>query len=184
MKSKRTHGVLLYGSVAIFASACGGPAKTKTVASAKTPTASNTSTATATQTKPSPPAISSSTSSKSPETAPYSEHETVFFAEDSQQLDEQAKRLLSDEISWLSVHPQAHIVVYGYASDDEGTPTETLTLANARGNAIRTYFVSNGVGVERISVISKGASGPELAPNIERRALMSVSRRAPQTISE
>lgn len=101
--------------------------------------------------------------------------DTVFFAADSHELDDAAKQALGEAVAWMEDNPERRMVIYGHASD-AGEPTDNLTLGNNRANAIREYLVSQGIEVGRISVVSHGESGPELGPDVERRAVYVTER--------
>lgn len=101
--------------------------------------------------------------------------DAVFFANDSAELDDEAKASLNDEARWMQDNPKREVVIHGYASD-AGTNTYNLTLANLRANALRDYLVQQGVAIERISVVSHGEGGAELPLNLERRAFFATDR--------
>lgn len=99
----------------------------------------------------------------------------VFFANDSAELDEEAKAALDNEVRWMAENPSRVVVIHGYASD-AGRDTYNLTLGNNRANALREYLVENGVAIERISVVSHGEEGRDLPPSLERRAVFATDR--------
>ena len=103
----------------------------------------------------------------------------VFFELDSAELRPDAKQRLQEELGWMRENPKRHVVIHGFASE-EGTPSYNLTLGNNRANAIRKYFVAEGIEIGRISVVSHGEGGPKLDPAIERRSVFVADRPAPQ----
>lgn len=123
----------------------------------------------------SPPASAEASAPNGAESSTDMPHEVVFFDQDSHELDDEARASLDDEAAWMKDNPEEDVVINGYASDI-GSASYNFTLANNRANAIREYLVSQGVDIGRISVVSHGPRGPEVAPKIERRAVFASDR--------
>jgi len=85
--------------------------------------------------------------------------EKVFFDTDSSDLDIASREVLDRNASILQKHVDVRVQVQGHA-DERGTVDYNLQLGNERANAVKTYLVGQGVGPDRIAVISYGEEMP------------------------
>jgi peptidoglycan-associated lipoprotein len=85
--------------------------------------------------------------------------EKVFFDTDSSELDISSRKVLDRNAEILQEHRDVKVQVQGHA-DERGTVDYNLQLGNERANAVKDYLVNQGVGSDRITVISFGEEMP------------------------
>jgi peptidoglycan-associated lipoprotein len=85
--------------------------------------------------------------------------DTVHFATDSHDIDQEAQGILSAQARWLVAHPSVRVSLEGHC-DERGTREYNLALGDRRANAAKNALVSNGVSPDRISTISYGKERP------------------------
>ncbi len=85
--------------------------------------------------------------------------DTVHFATDSHDIDQEAQGILSAQAKWLVAHPNVRVTLEGHC-DERGTREYNLALGDRRANAAKNALVSNGVSPDRISTISYGKERP------------------------
>lgn len=107
----------------------------------------------------------------------------VYFTTDSASLTGDARTILSGQIRWLKRYPQYTITLEGHA-DERGTREYNLALGARRAEAVRRFFMSNGVSPSRMRTISYGKERPvALCDDIScwsqnRRVVTLLNRRA------
>ncbi len=79
----------------------------------------------------------------------------IFFDYDSDTLRPDGQASAAKAASYLSAHPDIHIVIGGYC-DDRGSAEYNLALGENRANAAKTALVNAGVAASRIRVVSYG----------------------------
>ena len=85
--------------------------------------------------------------------------DTILFPFDSYGLDEKARQTLGAQAEWLGRNPGVRVSIEGH-TDERGTREYNLALGERRGNAVREYLISLGVGGDRLLVVSKGEESP------------------------
>ena len=85
--------------------------------------------------------------------------EKVFFNTDSSELDIASRKVLDRNAAILQEHMDVKVQVQGHA-DERGTVDYNLQLGNERADAVKDYLVNQGVGSDRITVISFGEEMP------------------------
>jgi peptidoglycan-associated lipoprotein len=83
----------------------------------------------------------------------------VFFAYDSNELNEAARAALQKNLQYLNRWKSTKILVEGHA-DSRGTNEYNLALGERRADAVRDYLVSLGLGDDRVQIVSKGEEQP------------------------
>jgi peptidoglycan-associated lipoprotein len=83
----------------------------------------------------------------------------TFFALDSWQVGDDQKSALQKDVDWLKRWTSVKVMVEGHA-DSRGTAEYNLALGERRAAAVRDYMVNLGIGVDRVSVVSKGKEAP------------------------
>lgn len=83
----------------------------------------------------------------------------VFFNTDSSELDIASRGVLDSNAAILQEHVDVKVQVQGHA-DERGTVDYNLQLGNERANAVKSYLVGQGVGPDRVAVISYGEEMP------------------------
>ena len=83
----------------------------------------------------------------------------VFFDLDQSTIRPDAQAILQTTAAYLRRWPSTRVAVEGHA-DSRGTSEYNLALGERRGNAVRDYLVSLGIGADRMQVISRGEETP------------------------
>jgi peptidoglycan-associated lipoprotein len=85
--------------------------------------------------------------------------DTVHFATDSSDVDNEATAILTKQAAWLQKYPNVRVTVEGHC-DERGTREYNLALGDRRANSAKNFLVNAGVSAARISVISYGKEHP------------------------
>jgi peptidoglycan-associated lipoprotein len=104
---------------------------------------------------------------------------TVYFAYNSNELDDASKAILQANAAWLSAHPQ-HTVEIGGHCDERGSIGYNVALGDRRAGAVKDYLVSLGADGSKLTAISFGEEQPADPGHDE--AAWSKNRRATFTI--
>jgi len=99
----------------------------------------------------------------------------VLFALDEDVLTDDDRATLDSQVGWLQQYPNVRITIEGHC-DERGTRDYNIALGDRRANAAKTYLVSRGVSVSRISTVSYGKERPEAVGSDE--AAWAQNRRA------
>jgi len=99
----------------------------------------------------------------------------VYFAYDSDTLDDAARKALADNAQVLKKYPTWVITVEGHC-DERGTPEYNLALGDRRALAAKNYLQSLGIGADRLRTVSYGKEFP-FDPGHDDKS-WSVNRRA------
>jgi peptidoglycan-associated lipoprotein len=133
---------------------------------------------------PAPPAVpdmgggvtSDPLSSKTPEEInSNSPLKPVFFAFDSDELDDTARQTLNENAKVLKTYGTWVIAIEGHC-DERGTAEYNLALGDRRALAARNYLLSLGVAAARIKTVSYGKEFPFDPGHVE--SAWSQNRRA------
>lgn len=107
---------------------------------------------------PSPPAPSGPTAgTKADFTAKATDR--VYFDYDQYNLDDEDRRALATQISWLKQYPSTRVEVQGHA-DERGTRDYNIALGDRRAQAVSSFLQAQGVAATRIQTISFGKDKP------------------------
>jgi peptidoglycan-associated lipoprotein len=104
----------------------------------------------------------------------------VFFLYDSDQLDDAARQVLTENSQTLKKYARWVITVEGHC-DERGSAEYNLALGDRRAQAARNYLVSLGVPTEQLRTVSYGKEFPfdpghdESAWKTNRRAQFMVT---------
>jgi outer membrane protein OmpA-like peptidoglycan-associated protein len=105
---------------------------------------------------------------------------TVQFAKGKSVIQPQyipeLQNLLPKVKQFLKSTPTAKIIIDGFTSSDGATKTN-LKLSQSRANAVRAWFVSNGVASDKISSLGHGEDPQYLIKNPDGTENMEASRR-------
>jgi peptidoglycan-associated lipoprotein len=83
----------------------------------------------------------------------------VFFAYDSDQLDDAGRQALTDDAQVLKKYPSWKISIEGH-SDERGTAEYNLALGERRALSARSFLLSLGVTADRCTTVSYGKEFP------------------------
>lgn len=91
--------------------------------------------------------------------APVPELPPVYFAYDSDGLDQAAKAVLDKSIEYLRANTGLQAVLRGH-TDERGTEEYNVSLGSRRAQSVRDYLVFNGIKADRLQTLSFGESMP------------------------
>ncbi len=91
-----------------------------------------------------------------PQTSPLS---PAFFAYDSDELDDAARKVLADDAQVLKKYPTWVVTIEGHC-DERGTAEYNLALGERRALAAKNYLLSLGVAADRLKTVSYGKEFP------------------------
>ena len=83
----------------------------------------------------------------------------VFFALDSDELDDPARAILNEDAQVLKKYGAWVVTIEGH-SDERGSAEYNLALGERRALAAKNYLVSVGIGAERLRTVSYGKEFP------------------------
>ena len=105
----------------------------------------------------------------------------AYFDTSSADLSPAARRDLDRAVAWLATNGHGRALVEGY-SDQRGDVRPNQALAERRANSIRDYLVTQGVGGDRITIITYAGQRPVCQEPLEgcwvqnRRAVVRMTR--------
>ncbi len=85
--------------------------------------------------------------------------DTILFPFDSYGLDEAARQTLGAQADWLARNAGVRVAIEGH-TDERGTREYNLALGERRANAAKNFLAAQGVGVDRMTIISYGKERP------------------------
>jgi len=146
-----------------LASACGGKKKQETIPA---DTSGGTTAA---------PAATTATDTAAPTEAQAPNlQDVIYFAFDQADLDEDAKRKLQENASWLKADPARTLTIEGH-TDEVGTAEYNLALGERRARASREYLVALGADPSKVSVITYGEERPAGGDDAQNRRSMFIA---------
>ena len=83
----------------------------------------------------------------------------VYFAYDSDEISDEARKVLAANAEVLKTYPSWIITIEGH-SDERGTAEYNLALGDRRALAARTYLLSLGIAAQRLRTVSYGKEFP------------------------
>ncbi|HEY4942763.1 MAG TPA: peptidoglycan-associated lipoprotein Pal, partial [Rhizomicrobium sp.] len=106
--------------------------------------------------------------------------DTVHFAYNEYNIEDNDKATLQRQATWLQKYPSIRVTVEGDC-DERGTREYNLALGARRANAVKEYLVSLGVSAARVETISYGKEHPVCSESTEdcyaqnRRGVTAIS---------
>jgi peptidoglycan-associated lipoprotein len=94
--------------------------------------------------------------------------EVVYFEFDKAELDDDAKRKLEENASWLKADPARTLTIEGH-TDETGTPEYNLALGERRDKTSREYLLALGVDHTKVSIITYGEERPASKEDSQNR---------------
>ena len=83
----------------------------------------------------------------------------VLFDVDQSSLNDEARRVLDVQASWLTTNADYAVVIEGHA-DEQGTREYNLALGARRANAVKEYLLAKGMPSSRLKTVSYGKERP------------------------
>jgi peptidoglycan-associated lipoprotein len=90
---------------------------------------------------------------------PNSPLKPVYFKYDSDEIDDEGKKVLAANAEVLKTYPSWIITVEGHC-DERGTAEYNLALGDRRALAARNFLVSLGIAPDRLRTVSYGKEFP------------------------
>ena len=84
---------------------------------------------------------------------------TVYFAYNSNDLDDVAKSILQANAEWLKAHPKFNVEIGGHC-DERGSIGYNVALGDRRANAVKDYLVNLAADGGMLVAISYGEEKP------------------------
>jgi len=147
-------------------SSSGSPTSTPTGSAGAGSDAGTAPTSTAVPSPPPTPTMSSDAISNDPlvneSTEAINQHsplQPVFFALDSDQLDDVARHTIEDDAQVLKKYASWVITIEGHC-DERGTAEYNLALGERRALAVKAYLQSLGLSADRFRTVSYGKEFP------------------------
>jgi len=100
----------------------------------------------------------------------------VFFDYDKYDVRPDERETASSDAAFLAQHAEINLVIEGHC-DERGSDEYNLGLGENRASAVRDWLVANGVGVDRIKVVTFGKERP-FCTTAEDESCWSQNRRA------
>ena len=85
--------------------------------------------------------------------------DTIHFALDQFDIDQQDRAILDSQAQWLARNPGVNVTIEGHC-DERGTREYNLALGDRRANSAKNYLAARGVNPARISTICYGKERP------------------------
>ena len=85
--------------------------------------------------------------------------DTVHFALNKYNIEDNDKNTLNKQAAWLGRYPTVRLSIEGHC-DERGTREYNLALGARRANAVKEYLVAQGVSAARLETISYGKERP------------------------
>lgn len=85
--------------------------------------------------------------------------DTVHFALNQYNIEDNDKTTLSKQAQWLARYPSVRLTIEGHC-DERGTREYNLALGARRANAVKEYLVAQGVSAARLETVSYGKERP------------------------
>jgi peptidoglycan-associated lipoprotein len=85
--------------------------------------------------------------------------DTVHFAYNEYNIQDQDRSTLQKQATWLNRYPAVQIIIEGHC-DERGTREYNLALGARRANAVKEYLASLGVSLGRLQTVSYGKERP------------------------
>jgi outer membrane protein OmpA-like peptidoglycan-associated protein len=79
----------------------------------------------------------------------------IYFDYDKSDLRDDAKKILTQAAGTLKRNPEASILITGNC-DIRGTEAYNEKLGRRRGDTVKKFILGNGIGEERVKIISRG----------------------------
>ncbi len=92
--------------------------------------------------------------------------DTVHFAYNEYNIEDNDKATLQRQATWLAKYPSVRVTVEGDC-DERGTREYNLALGARRANAVKEYLVSLGISAARVDTISYGKEHPVCSESTE-----------------
>ncbi|CAN1593032.1 OmpA Outer membrane protein and related peptidoglycan-associated (lipo)proteins [Candidatus Pelagibacterales bacterium] len=83
----------------------------------------------------------------------------IFFATNKYNISSKGTETLLKQVNYLKNNLNLNVSLEGHA-DERGTREYNLALGEKRANAVKDYFISNGISSARVNVISYGKEKP------------------------
>ena len=101
----------------------------------------------------------------------------VYFAHDSSDLDDGARKGLEENANWMGEDKERVLTIEGH-TDESGTTDYNLALGERRARVTKEYLVRMGVDGKRIQIITYGEERPASSEDsMNRRSVFVATRK-------
>jgi len=90
---------------------------------------------------------------------PFPELRTIYFDYDRSEIRLDQTDNIDHNLQYILDHSEEKVYIAGHC-DERGTVQYNFALGWRRANAVKDYFVRNGVDADRITVVSRGKEQP------------------------
>ena len=97
---------------------------------------------------------------------PFPEMRTIYFDYDRSEIRPDMLAEIEHNLRYLLDHPEDKVFIEGHC-DENGTNEYNFSLGWRRANAVKDYYVSNGIDANRIGVVSRGEEFPAVVGHSE-----------------
>jgi outer membrane protein OmpA-like peptidoglycan-associated protein len=113
-------------------------------------------------------------------TRPIPPDDQLFFAFDSDKLDQDGRTLLGEVARWVKADPRREVLVQGHA-DHAGDTDYNLDLSSRRAHSVASYLQALGVSPIRITVVAVGETQAIIRPAPANRRVVIFANTMPET---
>jgi peptidoglycan-associated lipoprotein len=86
-------------------------------------------------------------------------NENICFNFDSDMLGDKAKEVLLRKAEWLSINPDASVIIEGHC-DEQGTNAYNIALGARRAESAEIYLDDLGINAGQLTIVSYGEERP------------------------
>ena len=107
--------------------------------------------------------------------APERQINNVFFTIGSANISSEQGRTVDQIVQWAKAHPEALIMLTGYADRQTGNADVNMRISEQRVQVVKKALISHGIAPKRITTDAKGDTVQPYAENDQNRAVIIVS---------
>lgn len=107
-----------------------------------------------------------------PKKAPEQSVNNIFFTINSADIRGTEMGKINGIVDWANRHPEAQIMLTGYADRETGNPNINQGLSERRAKAVKQILLSKGIAEGRITTDAKGDKVQPFSINEENRAVV------------
>ncbi len=99
----------------------------------------------------------------------------IFFTINSAVVRKAEAEKITALVDYMTAHPDAKVVITGYADKATGTPRYNMTLSQRRAEAVAATLTKSGIADSRISIAAKGDTQQPFDINDRNRVVIAVA---------
>ena len=98
--------------------------------------------------------------------------DNIFFTINSSAIRTTEMNKINEIVEWANRHPEASILLTGYADKETGNPNINQGLSERRASAVKKILREKGIPESRITTDAKGDKVQPFSINEENRAVI------------